>query len=263
MTLLSRGLVVLALLLTAVWSGSDAASAQTTTWKYTALGDSLATGIFASKGYVPRYRDAVQLDNRVSVSLTNLGQNGWRSSDLLAALQSDSTFRQSVTSAKVVTWNIGGNDLRRARDSYKAKTCGGSDNQDCLRSTVAEFQTNWDAIIVEILALRTPGTTIVRTMDIYNPYVGRDRTANTWPNDAGSDLQVFKVYLDQVNAHIASTATSNNIPYAKVYLAFNGTSGTEDPAAKGYLAFDRLHPSDTGHQVIASRLRNLGYTPTP
>jgi lysophospholipase L1-like esterase len=51
------------------------------------------------------------------------------------------------------------------------------------------------------------------------------------------------------------------VPYAKVYLAFNGPSGDEDPAAKGYLSFDGLHPNDTGHRVIAGKLRLLGYAP--
>ena len=32
------------------------------------------------------------------------------------------------------------------------------------------FETNWDAIVVELLKLRAPGTTILRTMEIYNPH---------------------------------------------------------------------------------------------
>lgn len=224
-----------------------------TSWDYAALGDSLATGVGALQGYVPRYADHLEQDNAVSVDLTNLGQNGWTSSDLLDALQNSRRFRQTVSGGEVVTWNIGGNDLMDARDDYKAGTCGGDDNQDCLRATVATFKSNWDAIIVEILSLRSTSDTIIRTMDIYNPYVNEDK--------ADGDFEVLKPYIDDVNNHIATTATNNNIPYAQVYLAFNGPNGDEDPEDKGYLSLDGVHPNDTGHAVIAQLLRDLAYAP--
>ncbi len=235
---------------------------STTGWKYTALGDSLATGIGAFSGYVPRYQRHLATDTGVSVSLTNLGQNGWTSADLLNALRTNRKFSSSVKAAQVVTWDIGGNDLRAARESYKSKTCGGADNQDCLRAAVAAFETNWDAIIVEILALRSTSGTIIRTMDVYNPYVNEDKAANTWADDGGlDDFLVFKQYLDEVNQHIASTATAKGIPYARVYDAFNGANGDTDPSSLGYITIDGLHPSDKGHTKIAELLQGLGYTP--
>ncbi len=234
-----------------------------TSWKYTALGDSLGTGIFASRGYVPRYKDYVQTDTGNSVSLTNLSQNGWTSTDLLNALKTDRKFRSAVKAAKVITWDIGGNDFLNARDQYRAGTCGGTDDQDCLRTAVARFETNWDAIIAEIFALRTGGS-IVRTMDVYNPYVDEDNASDSSPDDGGlNDFQVFKPYVDRVNSHIATTSGSKNIPYARVYEAFNGADGNTDPATKGYLTFDGLHPNDTGHRVIADLFRGLGYASTP
>ena len=234
-------------------------------WRYTALGDSLATGILSFRGYVPRYRDYVRSDTGASVTLSNLGQNGWTSAELLNALQSNPDFQYSVAQSEVVTWDIGGNDLRAARSRYKAKTCGGSDNQDCLRITVAQFKSNWDAIAFAVTNYRLTSNTVIRTMDIYNPYVAADKKANTISDriDGGNDFVVFKRYLDEVNAHIAGTQERLGlaVPYAQVYRAFNGPSGTDDPKAKGYIAIDGLHPSDTGHRVIADLLRQLGYAP--
>ena len=231
-------------------------------WDYVALGDSLATGYGAFKGYVPRYEAYIETDTGVAVTRTNLGQNGWTSSQLLSALRNDPTFRRATREAEIVTWDIGGNDLRAARNSYKKGTCGGADNQDCLRAGVAKLKTNWDAITAEVLELRATSNTIVRTMDIYNPYVRTDKISDTSQNDGGmNDFQVFKRYVDQVNYHIATTSYTSGIPYAEVYLTFNGTTGDEDPKSMGYLSFYGVHPNNSGHRIIADELRKLGYIP--
>ena len=242
--------------------GAGAPPAPPATIEYTALGDSLATGILASQGYVRRYADHLQADIGRPVKLNNLGRNGWTSGDLLNALKTNQTFRDSVARAHVVTWNIGGNDFNQARQRYKARACGGADNQDCLRSAVATFKANWDAIIGEILSLRSPGNTLIRTMDVYNPYVNEDRAADTWAQDGGlNDFQVFKPYLDGSNSHIATTATGRSIPYTRVYQAFNGSNGDEDPNDKSYITFDRYHLRDAAHQVMAELLLGLQYAP--
>jgi lysophospholipase L1-like esterase len=253
-------LILVVVLLVGASQGTTLAAPAS--WDYVALGDSLATGFGAFKGYVPLYEAHVETDTGVAVTRTNLGQNGWTSSQLLSALRNDPTFRRATREAEIVTWNIGGNDLRAARNSYKKGTCGGADNQDCLRAGVAKLKTNWDAITAEVLELRAASNTIVRTMDIYNPYVRTDTISDTWQNDGGmNDFQVFKRYVDEVNYHIATTSYTSGIPYAEVYLTFNGTTGDEDPKSMGYLSFYGVHPNNTGHRIIADELRKLGYIP--
>jgi lysophospholipase L1-like esterase len=222
-------------------------------WQYTAMGDSLAVGILATQGYVIRYEGYLNSDAHAGVTLTNLGQNGWHSSDLLNALRTDASFRSAVSAAQVVTWDIGGDDLLHAVNLFQNGTCGGIDNQDCLRAAVAAFIPNWDAIMAEILALRDPRSTILRTMDVYDPFVAREQAAGTFTT--------LKSYLDQVNTHIAASAAANGIPMAAVSQAFNGPNGDQDPGMKGYIAFDGVHPNDAGHKVVADLLRGLGYAP--
>jgi lysophospholipase L1-like esterase len=55
--------------------------------------------------------------------------------------------------------------------------------------------------------------------------------------------------MDQVNRYIATTAANHDIPYAQPYLG------------KEYLSPDGVHPNDQGYEVIANRLRELGYDP--
>jgi len=220
---------------------------------YAALGDSLAAGYTSLEGYVPRYARHVQADTGIQVNANNMGQPGWTSSDLLNGLRTDTGLRKAVSSAEVVTWDIGGNDLKVAYQSYLAKNCGGSDNQDCLRNAVATFKTNWDGIISEILLLRDPNKTILRTMDIYNPFVAEQQ--------ALGNFATVKPYLDDVDAYIQSSSQLKGIPCAKVYQAFNGTAGTDDPIAKGLIAIDGFHANDIGHDRIATLLRDLMYAP--
>jgi lysophospholipase L1-like esterase len=243
------------------------ATAASGTLNYTALGDSLAVGIadFSRGGYVPRYAAYAQADTSLSVVLqnpldSNLAapgrHNGWTSSQLLDALRNDVTLRNLIANSQVVTWDIGGNDFLRALNTYSAGTCGGPDNQDCFRSAVATLKVNWSAITAEVLSLRSTSNTIIRTMDIYNPFVNVEKDTGTFP--------LFKSYLDDVNRYIATMAGANNIPCARVYEAFNGPNGDQDAAAKGYMSsYDPsgIHPSDLGHKVIADLFRNLGYAP--
>jgi lysophospholipase L1-like esterase len=252
---------ICAILLVTQLAAPSAQAAQSRV--YVALGDSLAFGAFAlpGQGYVPTYRNRVEAGTGANVNLVNLGVPGWKSGELLAAIRGNLLFRVLVANASVVTWNIGGNDFLSARNTYKDRTCGGPDNQDCLRATVATLKTNWDAIMAEILSLRRTSNTIIRTMDIYNPFVNEDRREDTWPNDQGNDFEVVKQYLEAANSHIAMTATANNIPYAQVYLAFNGPNGAVDPSDLGYIFFDGIHANGRGHRRMAELLGNLGYGP--
>jgi lysophospholipase L1-like esterase len=230
---------------------------------YTALGDSIGFGLFApiGDGYVPTYDRLVEADSGAVVNRINLSVPGWTSSDLLRAIKGNLLFRLSVATSTIVTVNIGGNDLLGGRSAYKDRRCGGADNQDCLKTGVAVFKANFNAILAEVRSLRGSRNTIIRTMDVYNPFVNEDRAQNTWPNDQGNDFQVFKPYLDAINGQIAETATARNIPYARVYMAFNGPNGDIDPSNLGLLAFDGLHPNGRGHRLIANLLRGLGYSP--
>jgi len=207
-------------------------------WNYVALGDSLAAGTGAAsyEGYVERYAAYLEADTGVRVNVTNLGQNGLRSSELLFALRSDPSWRRAVGEADILTVNIGINDLGHAAQAYEQGTCGGTDNQDCLRGAVQTLRGNWDTISAELLSLRSTKDTIIRVAGLgYTPYLETE--------------EVFLPYVDEVNRHIATTASKNGIPYAEVHLD------------QGYISQDGVHPNDEGYEVIAERLRELGYRP--
>ncbi len=231
---------------------------------YVALGDSLAVGLVSFQGYVYRYENALEAKTQLVIDTDNFGRSGWESGDLLAALQTDESFRQAIASADYITWNIGGNDLRAARQQYQLRTCGGNDNQECLRHKTQQLKQHWTAIMDIILQLRKNAGTDIRTMDLYYPYVGEDRARDTWPNDGGTDdYDEFKPYLADVNGHIARTTSSLGIPMAQVARLFNGPDLERDPEEVGYISVDDFHPNDTGHRVIADLLIQVKPLATP
>ncbi len=228
---------------------------------YVAFGDSLATGYGANYGYVYRYADVLAMDTRAEVSVNDLGVNGLTSGQLRAVIENDQGARDVIEQSDVITINIGANDVMQARLRYKAGYCGGADNQDCLRQTVADFQANWDAILSDVTSLRSPDASIIRVADFYNPFVNLDGSMISWPGSDANDFSVFEKYLEQVNSHIAETSDVYGIPHARIHEAFNGTNGAEDPNDKGYMYSDTIHPNDDGHAVIAQEIRRLGYEP--
>jgi lysophospholipase L1-like esterase len=209
----------------------EATSPDTPTWDYVALGDSLAAGVGARRGYVDLYADHLREDTGARVKLTNLGVSGQTSPQLLRALRNDPSMRRALRGAEVVTYNIGINDLGQARGSYDAGTCGGAQGERCLRAAVGELDENWNAITGEILSLSPTNETIIRTVGLgYTPQAGR----------------VFEPYLKQVNRNIAASADESGIPYAEVSLGDKG------------LGPDGLHPDESGYEEIANKLDELG-----
>jgi lysophospholipase L1-like esterase len=210
------------------------AGQEAVSWDYVALGDSLAAGVGAERGYVDRYAAHLRNDTGARVRVTNLGVSGQTSSELLDALRGDESMRRAIEGAEVVTFNIGLNDLGHAGAAYQEGTCGGEDGEECLREAVEALKDNWDAIATKLLGLRSTGNTIIRTPGLgYTPR-------------AEDDLEH---YVSEVNRHIASTARSRAVPYVEI------------PAGEIGMSPDGVHPNDAGYATIADRLRGLGFGP--
>src|SRR5262245_48618011 len=158
--------IILALVMTWIPGRVSVATAAIYQVNYTALGDSIAFGLYAfpGQGYVPLYAKALHNFSHLNVNLFPLGVPGWTSNDLANALKTNLLFQLSVYGSDAITFNIGGNDLNQARSLFKAGTCGGSNNQKCLVDAVTTFQSNWATIINVITLLRKGRPTILRTM---------------------------------------------------------------------------------------------------
>jgi lysophospholipase L1-like esterase len=208
---------------------------------YVALGDSITAGSGARESFVPKLDRLLEQDARMPVHTENLGVPGWRSSDLLRALRTDQAMRSRVRDARFLTVEIGGNDMLAA---YSGAERGNLEQS--MKTAIAECKHNWEQILMEIRVLRGGNMLGVRTMDLYNPLVGLLGQTNT--------MELLKPHLDGLNAAMVETAEAQGVTVAHIYAQFNGPDGRNDAVKQGFIAADGIHPSEAGHELIASLL---------
>lgn len=201
------------------------------TYRYVALGDSLAAGVgaFAFFGYVPRFALRLMRRRRKLILTRNLGRFGMTSGQLLTAIRTDARFRRAIRGAKLITLNIGGNDL-----------LGCSFQEDCLREAVPVFTRNWEQILREVRLLNPRA--VLLTLTLYVP-VPR------------GDIRRPAIAAFIANANSAILGSDLNRRYqvhgtAPLHEAFDGRECI-------YTWFCRLgdvHPTDEGFAAITAAL---------
>ncbi len=215
--------------------------------QYVAVGDSLtSSGSDSADGWVSLYAADIDRDLRTNTRVTNLGEYGAPSAKTADAVEHSAAVRSAVRNADLVSINAGINDFHFARGAFISNTCGGADNQDCLRALVKEFDANWDRLVAGIRALGPNAA--LRAMNIYYGFAGEDERSGRFAT--------LNVYLAQMNAHIESNPGG---PLTDVHRLYNGADGADDPADKGYLLADKVHSTAPAHRATADAFRALGY----
>jgi lysophospholipase L1-like esterase len=204
-------------------------------FRYVALGDSLAAGVgsFTFFGYVPRYALGLMWRMRRIIFTTNLGRFGMTSGQMLAVLKADQQFRRAVRAARLITIDIGGNDLLHC--NYQ---------EACLEEALAAFRTNWEAILAEVRSLN-PGAALF-VLTLYTPVpVGDVRRASV-------DSVVRR--LNGIMALPVLVETYQVSGVAGVYEAFQGY----ECDFTWFCRIGDIHPTDRGHEAIAAAVASLG-----
>ena len=215
-------------------------------WDYVALGDSIAWG------WPKLYAAHIEADLGVEVTVHNWYRDAQSSAGLLSALRDNQELRSDIREAEVVTFLVSPQRFQRPMAVYEAGTCGGTDNQDCLREALSLLKADVDAILAEILSLTSTSDTIIRAMTYHNPMV------NEWKRKGV--FEDLNSYWKAHNEYLVQAASEHNIPVVRVDLAFNGPNGDEDPLDKDYVS-DGWHPNAVGDAIIADLHRELGYEP--
>jgi hypothetical protein len=205
----------------------------------------------------PRYAAHLERDLGVKVKIHDWARIELGSSYLLEDLRTDPELRQDIREAEVMIFDIMPAVFANPANTYtfgSPGACGGTDNQDCLREALKVYKADTDAIIAEIVSLRSPSEALIRTMTIYQAMVKELKAAGAF--------EVINTYIQDANEHVIQVAGEHHIPVARVYAAFMGPNGDEDPMDKGYV-YDGLHPTEEGADLMAELFRKLGYEYAP
>lgn len=222
-------------------------------WDYVVMGDSTVSGL------TTHYTEYLEQDLGIKIKIHPWIREGGSSEGMLNALRTDEKLRKNLSEAEVITFIIPRWIFQVPAETYLLSgpgACGGADNQDCLRQALKSFEADTDAIIAEIVSLRSPSDALIRAVDAHT----------YWPVAESKQNGAFAgvaFYWQAANQHLAQTAGERHIPVARVYDAFNGPGGDEDPRDNGYVLPDALHPTEKGGILMAELVRNLGYEYAP
>jgi hypothetical protein len=205
-------------------------------------------------GLVSRYAELLEQDLGVWIDLHDWQEPNAHSSDLLDRLRTNEQLRQDLAEAEVITFLIPLGVIADAMRTYAfgdPGECGGEDNQDCLQEAFATYAADTEAIIHEVVSLRSPSEALIRMQDTWQIKVKETQ-------ESGS-FQMFNAYWREANARVIEVAGRYDIPVARVCDAFMGQDGITDPRDQGLLKADGLHPTTEGSDLVAQLFCGLGY----
>lgn len=191
------------------------------------FGDSIAYGAWDSQGgWVDRLkREANQLalesDGQTKLQIINLGIGGDTSTKILARLEAETTARYSVNWPFVFVFNFNAND-ERTRD-------------DVPETTLEQFKQNTQAII-DIAKKHSDHILFVGTTPMGEPEV-------PFKDAVYSDERVMEYEAAQ-----KAIVEAAGIPFIDVREAF-------ESAEENVFCFDKLHPNDAGHALLANVIK--------
>ncbi|MFC4801251.1 SGNH/GDSL hydrolase family protein [Neobacillus sp. GCM10023253] len=171
-------LLPLLLVVSLFFTTSGFAKSENAKKSLVALGDSIPFGFGLTDSIDEPSREAFPylIGKAADLRVRNLAVPGWKTADLLNALNHDQKFIQAVSKADYITLNIGSNDLLKPiKDAFVASG-GNLDNETIIRlintqivPSIPILQQNIVSIVGKINALN-PNAKIV-LYNFYNPFL--------------------------------------------------------------------------------------------
>jgi lysophospholipase L1-like esterase len=210
-------------------SGVSQAAKQPAVWNIIALGDSDTTGEGdpTGLGWVGRYARLLRQKLGLKVVVTNFAQSGKTSSELLAEVRSEPATRAAVKKAQIVLVGIGGADLGAGDDRLAAGTCK---PEACYAADLRAFGRNLDATAALVRKLRNSKQAVLRAITLPNVVPGARDVVPPFITPA---LGVYQ--STTLRQHICNAMTKHGGRCADALRAFNGSDGTQNAYAKGWL----------------------------
>jgi len=230
-------------------SPSSPAAAPPPTVRVVGLGDSVMAGTHcACAGLAEEYASALATRDGVHVEVSNLGDNGKVTDDLLDDVQEDPTTRSAISSADVVLVTIGANDLLPELDRWRFRGC----TRSCFARPAARMGRNLTKILAAVDALRNGRRAVVLVTDYWNVFTDGDVARS----DGGkAQVDWSAAVTAAANRQICAAARTAGDTCVDLVSVFKPRGADPTPL----LATDGDHPNAAGVRAIVAAL--LAATP--
>jgi lysophospholipase L1-like esterase len=161
-------------------------------------------------------------------------------------LENMPAFEPAVREADLITISIGFNDIG---------PCTTGTDRACYKAAIAGLKTTLEAILKQIDALQGDHPHLLRMTAYYDFFVG----SSEGPQSTPAFQSFYADQLASLNATICEAVVAHEGLCVDLQTRFNGPAGDQDAAQ--FLANDHVHPSTTGHEVIAEAIAAAGYAP--
>ncbi|MCH5584056.1 SGNH/GDSL hydrolase family protein [Shimazuella sp. AN120528] len=207
-----------------------------------ALGDSITFGYNLGDNQSPSpYAFPYLMGANLNKKVENLGVPGWTSGDLLQALQTEK-FQTAVEQAKIITLDIGSNDILRLASQYGLLNPENAqkpiqltpEQQKGFEQATQQFAENLPIIIQHIKQF-APSSKIV-LYNLYNPFP----SASIYLHPLSESM------IGQLNTIIENNANKFHLKVADAHAAFD-----EQQYTLVRLAQNDVHPTMEGQKVLA------------
>ena len=184
-------------------------------------------------------RAIIQLDYYTGYSL------GW----ILEQMDASQPLRDLIVNAEVITfdWDPGGTSA--AEYGFLNNTCGGADNQDCLRADYQKAKDDWVAMLDKLIALRGGDTSGMRQI-----LMGSWPMAVHYPDVSQEQMSIMLDYFQEMSLFLMEEADKRGIEYVKV---FDGEYFNEKSPPEEWISGVGL--TEAGDKVVVDALKKIEF----
>lgn len=214
------------------------------TWNYLVLGG--ATQEYATK-FPEAYAAFIEKDQRVIVEMDYY--TGYSPGWILDQMDASQNLKDLIVNADVITFDWDPGATSAAEYSFLQGTCGGNDNQDCLRADYQEAKDEWIAMLDKMIALRNGNTSGMRQLIMGSwPYPVH------YPDATREQMNVMLGYFQEMSVFLMEEAEKRGIEYVKI---FDGEYLHEKPPPEGWT--NGLVLTEEGDKIVLEALKKIKF----
>jgi hypothetical protein len=219
-----------------------------------ALGDGTNAG--TNMAVPEAYARFIESDLGVEVNIVSFYYGGSTSQQVLDEMRGNESMSTALRSAEAILLWVPYGELKTVCPwrpaAYKPGPGTSEEYAACGAAMAESYGADADAIMSELVALRSPTDALVRTINLWVPFVPTFEAMELGP--------VVRANFDTLNDGLVAAATAHDIQIVDANEALMGLDGAGDPVTLGYVqAGDELHLTEQGVSEVARLLRELGY----